>query len=305
MQWSDQLPEPAPTPSPHLVGARSSGKTTCLIASVMACQDPCLAIIAWPWQRQMWKKTLGQKKNVAVHTPESLAREIIANWERKADRCLVWENGETPRGTDAEEHTKNQLTEGIMTAGSAHWLLKEELTPLLGLEQPVPLLALDDQEDWEPEAREWIKKIPHERKIQTVRKPGPTWLPGNKPQKMRTVEVEYSTEGAGQWTISHLEGNETLVVIQTEKEKWNAYLRARGVSAEVRHASETEGRQWATGIIPSLKKQWGSPTLAKEWLNLAASRCQIRCIIRIGPEGPPRWLPDNPDQKKFLSWEAH
>jgi hypothetical protein len=249
---------------------------------------------------------------VVIHTPDSLARWALQKWEKTSGKTLVWTASEEQRGNDPEEQASQLLAENKMSVGSAHWLLNEEGERLTKrkLFPKTRLLALDEPDEWEPEAAGWIRTIPADQHIETKRtsKPeGATWRPGNRPNKKRWARFEKTEQGAGEWVIETLKqrGDENwVVIVQTEKPRWRDYLKARGEEVEIRHAAECEGRVWTRVLIPSLRKQWGGPVLGKKWLDLAASRAEKECVVRLGSEGPPNWIPTPKEDKPYLWWEG-
>lgn len=237
----------------------------------------------------------------------------MSRWEKTSGKTLVWSSVEPVVGRDPEDQARKLLEENRMSAGSAHWLLKEEIRGLaktrLGLFPRAKLLALDEPDAWDPEAAQWIREIPCSRRVETERTPlgagAVVWRPSG-PSNKRWIRCETTRLGAGEWVMENLKekGEETLVIIvQTEKEKWSHYLQARGETAEIRHATETEGRTWDKILIPSLTKQWGGATLGRDWLDLVASRAKLQCVARIGADGPPSWIPTPEEGKTILCWE--
>ena len=278
---------------------------------VEASDGPTLVVIPWPWEREDWKKALGSGRKAVIHTPDSLARWAVERWEKASGKTLVWVSTEEQIGNDPEEQAAKLLADGKMSAGSAHWLLNEEMPKLIRkrIFPKTRLMALDEPDGWEPEASGWIRAIPSDATIETERTTARnqvTWRPGESPIKSRWAVFEKTHWGAGEWAIETLKrrgGEQWLLVVQTEKQKWRDYLKARGEEIEIRHAAECEGRTWDRILVPSLRKSWGGAILGKKWLDLVASRAKKDCIIRLGTEGPPSWLPAPEENKNYLWWE--
>lgn len=310
MEWAFDPPRPEESePAASLFGPRASGKTTALQRLITATDESSLIVIPWPWEKNAWSKILGKRPRTAIHTPDSLARWALDRWETSSGKTLIWTSKEKQEGNDPQEQATNLLEEGRMSAGSAHWLLREEIGKMIKAKifpKTTGLLALDEPDSWDPEASEWIRQIPCDRKIETKRGKGITWHPGKKPYKNRWAKIDDTSSGAGEWIMDllqmHPNNKNWLLVVQTEKNKWRDYLQARGQTIEIRHSAECEGREWETILIPSLRKQWGGAINGKNWLDLVASRAKKECIIRIGPEGPPSWIPPLESGKNYLIW---
>ena len=316
MKWVEQIPERLGTiPNPSLLGPHASGKTECLIQTVGAINAPTLVITSWPWEKPRWRKSLSKitkqrdpDRKIIIHTPDSLARGIIETWEALSGKKLDWLAKGSVVGIDPITQAQNLLNQRTLTPDAAHWLLKDNIDEMLVWKKPIGLLALDNPEEWDPDARAWIDTLPYKRKLQTGFGEGSIWLPQKSPtpQEARWLKSETTSEGVGQWVIrKHRENpkRSKILVIQSDKEKWEEYLTARGIDLPIRHAAECQGRFWDEAIVPNLTQGWGSPTTALQWLDLVASRCKQICLVRIHPDDPPKWLPKKPIGKDYLIWK--
>lgn len=306
----EELPENGP-----ILGARASGRTQALITIAKEAQLPSLAIISWPWERARW--AAAKIPNLAIHTPDSLARLLFSRWESKRKKTLNW-RGETleEAARDADDYARGLLNRGEMTIGAAHWLLKEEIEEFQrrGLLPKKPeLLLMDDIDQWEPEALEWCQRLPHTIKRESQKEEKGkniqgTLRPGEVRRPYRMLRANLTPEKPGEWavrTINSLSPQHLPVALiaQTDKAKWAAYLSPRThLPVEVLHCEETQGRTWSTILLPNLYKNWGSPSQALDWLDLAASRAEKACIARINPQEAPNWLPSPRENQEILVW---
>jgi hypothetical protein len=299
MRWSKSKPEAGPKGPESLKGPRRSGRSKLLETHAAQESGKGLVIKAWPWNVQEGGAT-------PQRSVDGLARRILELWAKTRGKTLQWEeNQSTITAHDAEENARRELELGILSVGTAHWLLANEIGEIKrrGLLKGGPHWAMvDDWDELEPETQVWLEKgLTILAKVRRG-KGGRVQGEGNQWFETRWVQTCTSQEGAGTWTIKELAKENALVVVQAKKPEWKQYLMARGWQGEIRHAAEVEGRIWKRILIPSVKQGWGSPSQGQNWLDLVASRATGECLVRIEKDKAPAWMPKPQGELGYWEW---
>jgi hypothetical protein len=162
-----------------IIGMRNSGKSNFLAKSLIhkSDQENALVLCTYATERPFWNnvvKTYNITKTV-IHTPDSLARYLLGLWAKKyvtrldwvLDRELV---GNASSNRKQEWHDEKGyalwlLKRNKMTAGIAHWLLSNEIENFVENKMlpNLDILCLDEPEEWEEEAAQWVKLLPRTR----------------------------------------------------------------------------------------------------------------------------------------------
>jgi hypothetical protein len=249
---------------------------------------------------------------------------LISLWAKKEGKKIEWvldkevESNNLSKKTSGWRDEKGYalwlLKTNRMTAGTAHWLLSNEIENFIENKMlpNLDLFCVDEPEEWEPEAQKWVKLLPRTRTILATKSQETLW---NDCEQLRLLGGTYDWQGVLS-NYRYLKVSPSLpkelkrhscIICQTEARSLRLKELSRISKSETRRAEQIKGRRYPQVYIESMPTcsesiiHWGTRLQTEQYLDLITSKGRTLGVIR--QEDQESYLPTRKDGEKYLIWK--